>query len=94
LTFTLNSRFRNRLNDHSPCGIALRTNDAISVESVFHEASRKGAKHAKLLENREISFFAVLAQPKADPSSGGLWRSLEAKNFVDVVLFNVPRENH
>ena len=32
---------------HSPYGIALRANNSILVESVFHGASRKGAKDAK-----------------------------------------------
>jgi hypothetical protein len=29
------------------------------------------------------------SQPKADPSSGGLWRSLGAKNFVEVILLDI-----
>ena len=44
----------------SPCGIALRVNNYILVESVFHGA--KGAK-AKPKSEILISFFAVLAQP-------------------------------
>jgi hypothetical protein len=31
-----------------------------------------GAKGAKFLEDRGIFFFAGLAQPEADPSSGGV----------------------
>jgi len=45
--------------------------------------SREGAKHAKFGENSKIFLFAGLAQPKADPSSGGV---LARKNFVEVVL--------
>jgi len=51
--------------------------------------SRKDAKDAKFGENNKIFFFAGLAQPKADPSSGGLWRSLGAKNFIEIVLLKI-----
>jgi len=40
--------------DTSPCGIVLRANNLTSVESVFHGASRKAAKHAKFLETIRI----------------------------------------
>jgi len=54
-------------------------------------------------ENQRLKLFAGSAQPKADPSqpkadpsqpkadpsSGGLWRSLGAKNFVEVALSNI-----
>jgi len=70
---------------------------------------RKDAKHARFGENRKIFFFAGLVQPKvdpsqpeADPSSGGLWRSLGlparrayspegAINFVEVVPLNISK---
>ncbi len=43
---------------------------------------------ARIGVNLRLKLFAGLAQPKADPSSGGLWRRLGAKNFVQVVLLN------
>ncbi len=52
--------------------------------------------YALVGENLRLKLFTGLAQPKADPSqpeadpsSGGLWRRLGAKNFVKVVLFNI-----
>ena len=40
-------------------------------------------------ENLRLKLFGCLAQPKADPSFGGLWRSLGAKNYVEVVLLAI-----
>ena len=34
----------------SPCGIALQANNSTSVETIFHGASRKDAKFAKVRE--------------------------------------------
>jgi len=48
--FPLNLGLGNRISDDSPCGIALRANNSILVESIFHGASRKGAKDAKFGE--------------------------------------------
>ncbi len=47
LNFSLNLRLGNRIKDESPCEIVLQANNSTSVESVFHRASRKGAKDAK-----------------------------------------------
>ncbi len=61
--------------DASPCGIVLPMNNLTSVESVFHGASCKDAKHAKLEENRKLILFAP-------------W-SLDAKDFCETVLLNL-----
>jgi len=55
--------------------MALRANNSILVESVFHGASRKGAKHTKF---GEIGKYFSLRS----------WR-LGAKNFLEVVLLNI-----
>jgi len=44
---------KSREKDHSPCGIALWANNSIAVESLFHGASCKDAKHAKFGEKRD-----------------------------------------
>jgi hypothetical protein len=58
-------------------------NNSILVESVFHGASREGAKHVKFGEIGK--YFSLLS-----------WRPfgfaqdrLGAKNFVEVVLLNI-----
>jgi hypothetical protein len=58
---TTNNGITESEEDASPCGITLWENNSTSVESVFHGASRKGAKLAKFGANKNLFFFAPLA---------------------------------
>ncbi len=52
--FPLNLGLGNRINDDSPCGIALRANNSILVESVFH-----GARPVKYRHRCDTNALAV-----------------------------------
>jgi hypothetical protein len=61
--------------DTSPCGIALQANNSTSVGSVFHGASRKGAKGAKF----EKDILTADSRRPASSKAQSAWRKASRK---------------